>query len=125
MKQLLFILFLLPVVGFSQVLIKDVSRMSYLNTPKNLHKTSEVLTNMSIFVENGYLYIKDDLETLKYKIIKIHNIVDKGEKVTVYEILINKEKHLASISNYKKSRAILLESVDDTDATIFYDKEGN
>ena len=125
MKKLLFILFLLPVVGFSQVLIKDVSRMSYLNTPKNLHKTSEVLTNMSIFVENGYLYIKDDLETLKYKIIKIHNIVDKGEKVTVYEILINKEKHLASISNYKKSRAILLESVDDTDATIFYDKEGN
>ena len=125
MKQLLFILFLLPVVGFSQVLIKDVSRMSYLNTPKNLHKTSEVLTNMSIFVENGYLYIKDDLETLKYKIIKIHNIVDKGEKVTVYEILINKEKYLTSISNYKKSRAILLESVNDTDATIFYDKEGN
>ena len=125
MKQLLFILFLIPVVGFSQVLIKDVSRMSYLNTPKNIHNTSEVLTNMSIFVENGYLYIKDDLETLKYKIIKIHNIVDKGEKVTVYEILINKEKHLASISNYKKSRAILLESVDDTDATIFYDKEGN
>lgn len=125
MKKLLFILFLLPVVSFSQILIKDVSRMSYLDTPKNIHKTSEVLTNMSIFVENGYLYIKDDLETLKYKIIKIHNVVDKGEKVTVYEILINKEKHLASISNYKKSRAILLESVDDTDATIFYDKEGN
>lgn len=125
MKKLLFILFLLPVVSFSQILIKDVSRMSYLDTPKNIHKTTEVLTNMSIFVENGYLYIKDDLETLKYKIIKIHNVVDKGEKVTVYEILINKEKHLASISNYKKSRAILLESVDDTDATIFYDKEGN
>lgn len=124
MKQLLFILFLIPVVGFSQVLIKDVSRMSYLNTPKNIHNTSEVLTNMSIFVENEYLYIKDDLETLKYKIIKIHNVVDKGEKVTIYQVLIKKERHIASIVYYEKSRALLLESLEDSDSTIFYDKKG-
>ncbi len=68
MKKLLFILFLLPLVSFSQILIKDVSRMSYLDSPKNVHKSTEVLTHMSIFVKDGFLYIKDDLETLKYKI---------------------------------------------------------
>ena len=53
--------------------------------------------------------------------VDVNNLTSKE----AYEILINKEKYLTSISNYKKSRAILLESVNDTDATIFYDKEGN
>jgi hypothetical protein len=98
--------------------------MSYLDTEKDFHKTTEVLTNMSVFIENGFLYIKDDLETLKYKIVKIHSLEVEEKKENVYEILIEKEKYFVSVSNYKNSIALLLESLDDTDVSIFYEKRG-
>lgn len=122
MKKLILILLLSPLFLFSQTLVKSVSIVSYLDTPKKIHKSTDVLTNMSIYVENGYFYIKDDLETLNYKITKTHNFVDKGENVIIYEILIGKERYIAHIVYYKKSRALLLESIEDTDSVIFYDK---
>lgn len=124
MKKLILILLLSPLFSFSQVLIKDVSRMSYLDSPKNIHRTTKVLSNMIIYVDSGFLIIKDDLETLKYKIVKIHSVKVEGKKENVYEVLIGKEKHLASVSNYQNSRALLLESIDDTDVTFFYEKRG-
>lgn len=122
MKKLLFILFLLPVVSFSQILIKDVSRMSYLDTPKNIHKTTEVLTNMSVYIESGYLFIKDDLETLKYKVIDTYLSDTNGKEITVYEILIKDEKYVAYIDSVRDSRFLFLRSVDDTDVSFFYEK---
>ena len=124
MKKLILILLVCPLFSFSQTLIKDVYKMSYLDTPKNFHKTTDVLSNMSIYVESGYLFIKDDLETLKCKIVKIHSVEVEGKKENVYEVLIGKEKYLASVSNYQNSRALLLESIDDTDVTLFYEKRG-
>ena len=124
MKKLILILLVCPLFSFSQTLIKDVYKMSYLDTPKNFHKTTDVLSNMSIYVESGFLIIKDDLETLKYKIVKIHSVEVEGKKENVYEVLIGKEKYLASVSNYQNSRALLLESIDDTDVTLFYEKRG-
>ena len=122
MKKLLFILFLLPVVSFSQILIKDVSRMSYLDTPKNIHKTTEVLTNMSVYIESGYLFIKDDLETLKYKVIDTYLSDTNGKEITVYEILIKDEKYVAYVDSVRDSRFLFLRSVDDTDVSFFYEK---
>lgn len=122
MKKLLFILFLLPVVSFSQILIKDVSRMSYLDTPKNIHKTTEVLSNMSVYIESGYLFIKDDLETLKYKVIDTYLSDTNGKEITVYEILIKDEKYVAYVDSVRGSRFLFLRSVDDTDVSFFYEK---
>ena len=122
MKKLLFIFFLLPVVSFSQILIKDVSRMSYLDTPKNIHKTTEVLSNMSIYIESGYLFIKDDLETLKYKVIDTYLSDTNGKEITVYEILIKDEKYVAYVDSVRDSRFLFLRSVDDTDVSFFYEK---
>lgn len=122
MKKLLFILFLLPVVSFSQILIKDVSRMSYLDTPKNIHKTTEVLSNMSVYIESGYLFIKDDLETLKYKVIDTYLSDTNGKEITVYEILIKDEKYVAYVDSVRDSRFLFLRSVDDTDVSFFYEK---
>ena len=124
MKKLFLILLVCPLFSFSQTLIKDVSRMSYLDSPKNIHRTTEVLSNMIIYVDSGYLFIKDDLEILKYKIVKIHSVEVEGKKENVYEVLIGKEKHLASVSNYQNSRDLLLESIEDTDVTFFYEKRG-
>lgn len=122
MKKLLFIFFLLPVVSFSQILIKDVSRMSYLDTPKNIHKTTEVLSNMSVYIESGYLFIKDDLETLKYKVIDTYLSDTNGKEITVYEILIKDEKYVAYVDSVRDSRFLFLRSVDDTDVSFFYEK---
>ena len=125
MKKLLFILFLLPVVSFSQILIKDVSRMSYLDTPKNIHKTTEVLSNMSIYIESGYLFIKDDLETLKYKITDTYLSEDSnGTEITVYEIIIENEKYFTYVSSVKDSRFLYLRSLEGDDASFFYEKRG-
>ena len=124
MKKLLFILFLLPVVSFSQILIKDVSRMSYLDTPKNIHKTTEVLSNMSVYIESGYLFIKDDIETLKYKVIDTYLSDINGQETTVYEILIKNEKYIAYVDSVKKSRFLFLRSDKDTDVSFFYEKRG-
>ena len=114
----------MPLFSFSQTLIKDVSVMSYLDTPKNIHESTQVMSNMSIYIDSGFLIIKDDLETLKYKILKTHVIEEDGEKVNVYEFLIKGEKHIGSISSSFNSKAFLIESVEDTDATLFYEKRG-
>ncbi len=123
MKKLLFIIFLLPVVSFSQILIKDVSRMSYLDTPKNIHKTTEVMSNMIVYIESGYLFIKDDLETLKYKVTDTYLSEDvNGREITVYEILIENEKYFTYVSSVKDSRFLYLRSLEGDDASFFYEK---
>lgn len=123
MKKLLIILLLLPIVSFSQILIKDVSRMSYLDTPKNIHKTTEVLSKMSVYIESGYLFIKDDLETLKYKVTDTYLSEDgNGRKITVYEIFIENEKYVAYVYSLRDSKFLFLRSVYDTDVSFFYER---
>ena len=123
MKKLLIILLLLPIVSFSQILIKDVSRMSYLDTPKNIHKTTEVLSKMCVYIESGYLFIKDDLETLKYKVTDTYLSEDgNGRKITVYEIFIENEKYVAYVYSLRDSKFLFLRSVYDTDVSFFYER---
>ena len=97
--------------------------MSYLDTPKNFHKTTEVLSNMSIYIESGYLFIKDDLETLKYKVIDTYLSEDgNGREITVYEILIENEKYFTYVSSVKDSRFLFLKSLEEEDASFFYER---
>ena len=124
MKKLILILLLSPLFSFSQVLIKDVSRMSYLDSPKNIHRTTKVLSNMIIYVDSGYLFIKDDLETLKYKVTGTYLADINGKELTVYEILIKGEKHIAHVSHVKSSKFLFLRSLEDTDVSFFYEKRG-
>lgn len=124
MKKLILILLFAPLFSFSQTLVSNVSRMSYLDTPKNIHKTTEVLSNMSIYVDSGFLIIKDDLETLKYKITDSYLSDINGKETTVYEILIKNEKYIAYVDSVKKSRFLFLRSDKDTDVSFFYEKRG-
>lgn len=124
MKKLILILLFIPLFSFSQTLVNNVSRMSYLDTPKNIHKTTEVLSNMSIYIESGYLFIKDDIETLKYKVIDTYLSDINGKETTVYEILIKNEKYIAYVDSVKKSRFLFLMSDKDTDVSFFYEKRG-
>ena len=124
MKKLFLILLVCPLFSFSQTLIKDVSRMSYLDSPKNIHRTTEVLSNMIIYVDSGYLFIKDDLETLKYKVTDSYLSDINGKETTVYEILIEDEKYIAYVDSVEKSRFLFLRSDKDTDVSFFYEKRG-
>lgn len=98
--------------------------MSYLDAPKKIHKSTDVLSNMSIYVESGYLFIKDDLETLKYKVTDSYLSDVNGKETTVYEILIENEKYIAYVDSVEKSRFLFLRSDKDTDVSFFYEKRG-
>ena len=124
MKKLILILLVCPLFSFSQTLIKDVYKMSYLDAPKKIHKSTDVLSNMSIYVESGYLFIKDDLETLKYKVTDSYLSDVNGKETTVYEILIENEKYIAYVDSVEKSRFLFLRSDKDTDVSFFYEKRG-
>lgn len=124
MKKLFLITVLFPLFSFSQTLVKEVSRMSYLDTPKNIHKTTEVLSNMSIYVDSGFLIIKDDLETLKYKVTDSYLSDVNGKETMVYEILIENEKHIAYVDSVEKLKFLFLKSIEDTDVSFFYEKRG-
>lgn len=106
------------------MLVKEVSKMSYLDTPKKIHKSTDVLSNMSIYVEDGYFYIKDDLETLKYKVTDSYLSDVNGKETMVYEILIENEKHIAYVDSVEKSKFLFLKSIEDTDVSFFYEKRG-
>lgn len=79
---------------------------------------------MSIYIESGYLFIKDDIETLKYKVIDTYLSDINGKETTVYEILIKNEKYIAYVDSVKKSRFLFLRSDKDTDVSFFYEKRG-
>ncbi len=98
--------------------------MSYLDTPKNIHKSTDVLSNMTIYVDSGYLFIKDDLETLKYKVTDSYLSDINGKETTVYEILIEEEKYFTYVSYVKDSIFLYLKSLEGDDASFFYEKRG-
>lgn len=124
MKNLILFFVLSPLFCLSQTLIDNVSIMSFLNTKKDFHKSTEVLSNMNIYVDSGYLYIKDDIETLKYKIEGEYDIEINGEQTNGYEITIDKKPHLAYVVYYEKSKALKIENRSNDDITLFYEKRG-
>ena len=79
---------------------------------------------MNIYVDSGYLYIKDDIETLKYKIEGEYDIEINGEQTNGYEITIDKKPHLAYVVYYEKSKALKIENRSNDDITLFYEKRG-
>lgn len=124
MKKLFLLIVLFPLFGFSQVLIEDVSRMSFNHPSKNIHKTTEVNSNMTVFVEKGFLCVKSNIESYKFKIIKKHLAEDVNGEKDLYEIVIDNEKYYASIVYYKKSKVLLLKSIKDDDFTLYYENQG-
>jgi hypothetical protein len=78
---------------------------------------------MTVFIEDNYLVMKSKVETTKYKIMKVS--IDEFND-TVYEILIDKKPHTASLFTYEKSSGLLIYSKNKDEKTIIYErKEGN
>lgn len=125
MKKLILAFVLFPMFCLSQTLIQDVSFMSFMNEVKDTHKSTEISTNMSVYIENGFLCIKSDIDFSKYKIVKIHPKEDFTNGDTeVYEIIMDNETNYAYMANYKKSRVLLITNEEQTETTLIYDKKG-
>lgn len=79
---------------------------------------------MSIYVEDNFLHIKDDIEHTKYKIQRTttEKIVEDNAIVNVYHVLIDNKIHFASIFTDKKRKVLLLECSENKDFTMFYEK---
>ena len=119
MKKVFFILVLLPLFSFSQTLVKDVSRISFLILSTNFHKTTEVF-DMTVYIEDNYLVMKSKVETTEYKIVKVS--LDEYND-TIYEIIIDKKPHTASLFTYQESSGLLIYSKNKDEKTIIYERK--
>lgn len=119
MKNLIFILVLVPFFSFSQILVKDVSRISFMDDKINSHKTTEVF-DMTIYIENNNLVMKSAVETTKYKIID--SSINK-EKGMTYQVIIDKKPHYVYVFTYEKSTGLLIRNKKQDECTIFYERK--
>lgn len=119
MKKLILITILLPLLSFSQILVKDVSSMTFMTESPKFHKNTDVL-DMTIYIESEYLVIKSNTETTKYKIIKsTHRVNDE----TLYEVIIDKKTHYVNIFHYQKSEGLIIINENNNETTIFYERK--
>jgi hypothetical protein len=122
MKKLIIILLLIPFFGISQILVEDVSVMSLLNKKKDTHSSMDVTTNMSIYIENGYFYIKSDIDWTKSKIIKTLKAEDTGYESDTYIIMMDGEEEQAYTFTDKKNRGLMIVNNKRKETTIFYER---
>lgn len=125
MKNLYLSLVLFPLVGISQTLINEVSRVSEFND-SGYRKTEKIETNFSIYVENDFIVFKNGDDVKKYEILAEYET--EGEEdlgITGYDIKINKENYHVSvdIDYYNNKRNLFLISKDRDFTYMYYDKK--
>jgi hypothetical protein len=98
MKKLILILLFIPLFCSSQVIISNVHKMCISEDSEKTDSCSNVYSNMSIYVEDGFLVIKNDVEISKYEIDYTYSNNEKGDLVFAFDILIDNEIFFASKS---------------------------
>ncbi len=120
MKKLFLILLLLPLFCSSQIILKDVGRMCIVDKSKNIRDCIEIVSNMSIFVENDYLVIKTDIETTKYQIDSYY-VDDSGNKLSTFDVIIDGKIQTATSVEDNFCKAFFITEGDDKFYTSFFD----
>lgn len=119
MKKLILILLLLPLFCSSQTILKDVGRMCIVDENKNTRDCTEVVSNMSIFIENDYLVIKTDIETTKYPIDSYY--IDKeGKKLDTFDVIIDGKVQTATSVEDNFCKAFMIFEDGDKFHTTFF-----
>lgn len=122
MKKLFLILLLLPLFCSSQTILKDVGRICIVDENKNTSDCTEVVSNMSIFIENDYLVIKTDIETIKYPIDSYY-INKEGEKLDTFDVIIDgKIQTATSVEDDFCKAFFIMEENDNFYTSFFYYK---
>ena len=120
MKKLILILLLLPLFCSSQVILKDVGRMCIVDKSKNIRDCIEIVSNMSVFVENDFLIIKSDIETTKHQ-IDAYYVDDKGNKLSTFDVVIDGKIQTASYVEDNICKAFFIMDDSDNIYTSFFD----
>lgn len=120
MKKLFLILLLLPLFCSSQTILKDVGRMCVVDENKNTRNCTEVVSNMSIFIENDYLVIKTDIETTKYQIDSYY-VDDNGNKLSTFDVIIDGKIQTATSVEDNFCKAFFITEGEDKFYTSFFD----
>lgn len=120
MKKLILILLFLPLFCSSQTILKDVGRICIVDENKNSRDCTEVVSNMSIFIENDYLVIKTDIETTKYPIDSYY-IDDKGNKLATFDVVIDGKIQTATSVEDNFSKSFMIFDYSDKFYTSFFD----
>ena len=120
MKKLILILLLLPLFCSSQVILKDVGRMCVIDENKNTRNCTNVISQMSIFIENDYLVIKTNIETTKYK-IDAYYIDKEGNKLSTFDVIIDGKIQTATSVEDEFSKVFMIIENGNKFHTSFFD----
>jgi hypothetical protein len=97
MKKLILILLFIPLFCSSQVIISNVHKMCISEDSEKTDSCSNVYSNMSIYLEDGFLVIKNDIEISKYEIVfTIDDEVSEGYPAIYLEVLLDEEVFAAT-----------------------------
>lgn len=108
MKKLLLLLFLMPFLSFSQVLIDRVKTSCFSSKSRNIYECVDDLSKKKIYIKDNIIYIKSDYGTDKHDVVAF--CYTKGE-VSGYIIEINGlEYDLLIYNNDKNEKTITLAS---------------
>lgn len=118
MKKL-FLIFFLPLFSSSQIILKDVDRMCVVDESKHIYRCTDILSKMSIFIENDYLVIKSDVETTKYQIDAYY--VKAGKKLNTFDVIIDGKIQTATSVEDKFCKAFFITEEGDKFFTSFFD----
>lgn len=94
--------------------------MCIVDENKNTRDCTEVVSNMSIFIENDYLVIKTDIETTKYP-IDAYYIDREGKKLDTFDIVIDGKIQTATSVEDNFCKAFFITEGDDKFYTSFFD----
>jgi hypothetical protein len=120
MKKLILILLLLPLFCSSQTILKDVGRMCIVDENKNTRDCTEVVSNMSILIENDFLIIKSDVETTKHQ-IDAYYVDKKGNKLSTFDVILDGRIQTASYMEDNICKAFFIIDSSDNTYTSFFD----
>lgn len=120
MKKLILILLLLPLFCSSQEILSNVNRMCIVDEVKNTNNCTDVVSNMSIFVENDYLVIKTNHKTTKYP-IESYYVNKEGKRLETFDVIIDGKIQTAVSVEDKFSKVFMIIEDGDKFHTSFFD----
>lgn len=122
MKKIILILLLLPTFCSSQVILKNVTKMCYLDKSIKYEKCTDVLSGMSIYIENDKLCIKSEIDYSEYEIESYYED-EFGNRLGTFDIIIEDRINTATIFEDSRNKVIFIHDYENKIVTEFYSRK--
>jgi len=121
MKKIL-ILILLPTLCSAQVILENVTKMCYLDKSIKKEECTDILSGMSIYIENDILCIKSEIDYSEYEIDSYYED-ELGNRVGTFDIIIENKINTATIFEDNIYKVIFIHDDYNNKVTEFYSRK--